>query len=504
MPYMVMRSARPPLPLTGILFSAVFIAAPVSAQSPPVAPHDVPVVAVTHHSGTFSGQSLKYAATVAETILRDSTGALLGAMVTTAYVREDVNRDTRPVMFLFNGGPGASSTPLHFSAFGPVRRVGQGGAQRMIGNPDSPLDAVDLVFIDPIGTGYSRHFTGVDGRRFWSRSSDAWSVRTVIEEWVKVNGRERSPKYLCGESYGTTRVALMLRQQGTVTWDGVLLFAVVGNAPGREMPLVGTFPTLATTAWFHGRVPRDGKTLEQVYDAAVRFARTEYVNALIRGAGLPAEERTAIAGKMSALIGLPADLIARRDLRVSRDTFMFNLLKNQGLRTGQLDGRATSRLDAPPRRGPYADPGFSYNPEDPPLPSRDSVGGAPIDASSALERYFKETLGFKTAETYNGLNLDVNAAWNYETRDDVNPAIGEAMRRDPKLRLLWTGGYYDISTPMYAAQYALDQAGIPGERVTAAFFPAGHSVFVEQANRTALSQAVRRFVTDEAGRATRQ
>jgi carboxypeptidase C (cathepsin A) len=259
------------------------------------------------------------------------------------------------------------------------------------------------------------------------------------------------------------------------------------------MPYVASLPSFATVAWYHEKIPRNGRTVEQVFDQTAEFARTEYVTALIRGSSLGAAERKRIATRMSSLIGLPAALIEANDLRVSKDTFMLNLLRDRGLRTGQLDGRPTARLDAPKRRPPYDDPGMNYDPEAPrgaiaPTLPQTSAAGSPVDV------YFKRDLGFATTEVYQALDLEVNAAWNHEGFTDVNPEFGNAMRANPSMRLFWSGGYFDITTPLYAARYALDQSGVPPERVTAAAFSAGHSVYMEARNRVKLSAAVREFV----------
>ncbi len=480
------------------------------AEQMAAAAERTPLVAVTHHEGRFNGQKVPYTAIVAETFLKDADGKPAASVVTTSYVRSDVTDPaSRPVLFLFNGGPGASTTPLHFGAFGPKRRTGEGAAQRMVDNPDSPLDAVDLVFIDPVGTGYSRPFPGVDGKRYWSRTSDALSVKHVIREWLRTHGRESSPRYLLGQSYGTVRAAMILGHGENLEFDGVLLFALAASVPGNEMPYVTLLPSYAAAAWYHNRVPRDGRAVEQVYAEAVEFARTEYVSALIRGASLPAQERRAVAEKMAGLIGLSADLIEQRDLRIDRRTFMFNLLKDQGLRTGQLDARATAPLDAPPRRPPYDDPGLNYNPEAAgeagsaagqatgrKATRRGKTGGKPAgDAPSALERYYREVLKFRSPETYNALNLDVNSAWDHEGGSDVMAHFTKAMREHPRLRLMWVAGLYDLTTPAYAGRYAFDQAGVPSDRLVEALFPGGHSVYTESANRKALADAVRRFVT---------
>lgn len=484
-------------PVLLLSVASLLLAAPVAglAQTSPPAAARAPVVANTQHAGTFNGQKVKYDAIVAETFLQDEAGAPAASVVTTAYVRTD-KRDLahRPVLFLFNGGPGASTTPLHFGAFGPKKREGEGAAQRMVDNPDSPLDAVDLVFIDPVGTGYSRPLPGHDGQAFWNRTGDAKAVKTIIADWLKANGREVSPRYMLGQSYGTTRAALVAGIGKDLNLDGILLFALVGNPPGHEMPYVTSLPAFAATAWHHQRIDRGARSVTQIYEEAVAFARGEYVTALIKGASLTPAERRATARKMSALIGLSADFIEAKDLRLSKEDFMFNLLKDHGVRIGQLDGRATRPLDAPAQRPPYDDPGMNYAEPRSAPPSASGMVPASKRGLSQVDSYYQEHLKFRTAETYNALNLDVNSAWDHEGMGDVNSRIGAAMQQNPKLRLFWAAGYFDITTPAYSGRYALDQAGVPGERLTAAYFNGGHSVFTDPANHTALSQAVRNFV----------
>lgn len=497
-------SLRPAALAVLVLLSQPAMAGAQAARAQTQASLREPLVAETRHAGRFNGHPVSYRAIVAETFLKDAAGRPQASVVTTAYVRTGVNDVAmRPVMFIFNGGPGASTTPLHFGAFGPKRRVGEGAEQVLIDNPVSPLDAVDLVFIDPVGTGYSRPFPGVDGKAFWGRTSDAASVRYVIEQWLQTHRRQASPRYILGQSYGTTRAAMIARDAGALDLDGVLLFALVGNVEGREMPFVTSLPSFATVAWWHKRAGQDGRTVEQVYDDAVRFARTEYVTALIRGSSLPGDEKRAIAQKLSAMTGLSADYILAKNLRLSNNDFMFELLKDRGLRTGQLDGRATRRLDAPAQRPPYDDPGLSFSLEKPPPPPKavtpDHAVPVGKGESRAVELYFRRTLRFESPETYNSLNLDVNAAWDYEDRSDANRFLGQAMQANPKMRLFWASGLYDITTPAYRGRYALDQAGVPADRLTVAQFPGGHSVFTEEGNRAALAEAVRKFVRPQGG-----
>jgi len=468
--------------------------APLPAMGqPPQAPPPVsaPRVAVTRHVGHFNGQIVPYTAVVAETFLKDDKGAPAASVVTIAYTRDGVaDPARRPVMFLFNGGPGASSSPLHMSALGPVLRTGDHLAE----NTHSPLDAVDLVFIDPVGTGFSRPFPGVDAKRWYSRTGDALAVKSVIAAWLKANHRESSPRYLAGESYGTTRAGLILKAGDDLTFDGVLLIGLVGDAPGHEMPYVVTLPTMAAAAWYHQRIDRAGRGAEQVYREAVAFARTDYVSALIQGASLPPAERRRVAERMSALIGLPADLIEKNDLRIAKNTFMFNLLKDHDLRTGLLDTRVTGPL-APGQDGGIDDPALGVAPPRapgaaPPTPA--SIGAVP---SPQVEAYLVQDLKFPSAETYYGVNFSVNAVWNHEDRGDATLAIGHAMAAHPKMRLFWAAGYYDLTTPAYAARYTLDQDGIPADRLTAAYFAGPHGVYAGDDNLAAFTAAVRQFVT---------
>lgn len=467
-----------------VLAASLSGAAVAQAQAP----------AVSAHTGVFNGQPVTYQARVEAWRVSPGEGEPSGQIITTSYVRTDVPSGPRPVIFLFNGGPGASTTPLHFGAFGPKRRLGEGAEQRMVDNPDSPLDAADLVFIDPVGTGYSRPLSEGQGQAFWTPDGDALSVKAVIADWLKSHGREASPRYVLGQSYGTTRAALIAHHGADLKLDGVLLFALVARPPGFEMPYVTTLPSFAASAWSHGRIPREGRTAQEVYDAAVEFARTDYVRALIAGASLPEDEKRTVAQAMSALIGLPTELILEKNLRLSRADFYLNLLKDQGLRTGQLDTRATRPLDAPAQRPPYDDPGLSYTP---PRPPGAVTGQLPVSTAglSAVESYFKEHLGFATPETYEALNLEVNAAWTWgQGEDEANQRLAEAMAANPKLRVFWAAGLFDLSTPAYAGRYMLDQAGVPAERLTAALFASGHSVFVDPEGLTRLSAAVRTFV----------
>jgi carboxypeptidase C (cathepsin A) len=478
------------------------VAALVFAAATPVAAQPEPRIAVTQHVGHFNGQLVNYTATVAETYLHDAKGTPTASVVTIAYTRDGVaDASNRPVLFCFNGGPGASSSPTHTQALGPMIRTDSSLADRsgqtaFHENVYSPLDAVDLVFIDPVGTGFSRPLPGVDAKPYYSVTGDALEVKGLIADWLKAHHREASPRYMLGESYGTNRAAAIVKNGKDLPFDGVLLVALAANVGGREMPYVSSLPTMAAGAWFHQKIDRKGRSVEQVFNEALDFARTDYVTALIKGGSLPAAEKHRIAVRMSSLIGLPVELIEKDDLRISKNEYMFNLLKDKTLRTGLLDVTVTGPLLAQADGG-IDDPALGVTPKPaagapagpPPTPAQ--IGPVP---SPAVGAYLTGDLKFPSIDTYIGVNFLVNSQWNYESRSNDFEALAAAMRANPKLRLFWAGGYYDLTTPAYGARYTLDQVGVPAAQLTANYFPGPHGVYAGEANLKRFDEAVRAFV----------
>ena len=488
--------------LSSRLAVAVLIA-PVAAlpgQIPKALIERAPSIATTTHTGVFGGQPVSYSAIVEEHILAGPDSVPNASLVTIAYVRDGVpNKARRPVMFVFNGGPGASSSPLHMNGLGPRRTSGGGTAE----NPHSILDATDLVFIDPVGTGFSRPYTTDVGKQFyWSRTGDATSVKRVIDLWLAKHGREQSPRYIAGESYGAMRIGLIYKTHPDVKFDGILLVAITGDGAnaGREMPYVTALPTMATSAWHWEKIDRNGRTVEQMYEEAVRFARTEYLVALVQGWSLPEREKKRVAAKMAALVGLPASFIEEKNLRLSKDDWMLNILKDRNLRTGMLDTRVTAARDTT-RTGGLNDPalgGGNMRIGTAMLAPAIVPGSEPAPDSthrpSVLERYLKENLRFRTLESYRSLNLDINGVWNHEDRGETNSFIARAIRADQDVRLFWTGGYFDLTTPTYGTQYSFDQVGMPSDRTTAAILPGAHGVFADEANRALLASRLRTWI----------
>lgn len=467
-----------------------------------------PRVAVTQHTGHFNGQTVNYTATVAESFLHDAKGTPTASVVTIAYTRDGVaDPAKRPVLFCFNGGPGASSSPTHTQALGPMIRgdakLGDRSDATFHENAYSPLDATDMVFIDPVGTGFSRPLPGVDAKPYYSVTGDALEVKGIIADWLKDHHREASPRYMLGESYGTNRAAAIVKNGKDLPFDGVLLVALAANVGGREMPYVSALPTMAAGAWFHQKIDRKGRSVEQVFNEALDFARTDYVTALIKGGSLPAAEKHRIAVRMSSLIGLPVELIEKDDLRISKNEYMFNLLKDKGLRTGLLDVTVTGPL-LEGAEGGIDDPALGVVPKPaagasgkPPTPAQ--IGPVP---SPAVGAYLTNDLKFPTLDTYIGVNFLVNSQWNYETRgNDFSArsndfeALAAALRANPKMRLFWAGGFYDLTTPAYGAHYTLDQVGVPGPQLDANYFPGPHGVYAGEVNLKRFDAAVRAFVT---------
>jgi carboxypeptidase C (cathepsin A) len=450
------------------LFGAVVAISVSFSATPP------PRTAVTKHVVHIGGEAIPYTATVAEDIIKDNQGEPGAAVITIAYSRDGItDRARRPVMFIFNGGPGASSSPLHMSGIGPVLRANTKDriSTGLIENTTTPLDVVDLVFIDPVSTGFSRALPGVDPKQWYNGPRDALEVATVIDDWLKLHHREDSPLFLCGESYGAVRAGLIVKYVPQLKFAGVLLVSGGSIAAGPNAGDINRVGAMAAGAWYHNKVERRGLTVQQFYAEAMEFARGDYAGALARGARFPVEERHRVAHRLSTYIGLPEDLIESNDLKIDSKIYMFNLLKDRGLRTGALDTRVTAELK------PNAD-GFI---DDPALgvvapatgaatPTAASVG--PV-VSPAVGRYISENLQFASTEPYYGVNFTAKSQWNFSTpdgehEDSTLAILVRAMKADLHLKLFVVSGLYDLQGPDIGA---FAQAGVPADRLTIDPFP---------------------------------
>ena len=452
-------------------------------------------VVTTPHVAMIAGREIAYDAVVTETPVANAAGDPAAVVVTYGYVARDAgDAAQRPVLFVFNGGPGASSSPLHMKAFGPRRLVEDGEGARLVDNEFSLLDVADLVFIDPPGTGASMPVAGADAQSLFSVAGDARAVAEVVEAWRVANGRTQSPYALVGESYGTARALAMLHQQAEAKLplpDGVALLSLaIGDTSGPVIDDVVLLPTLAAVAWYHEAVDRQGASAQEWFDRALDFAQTDYASALIRGPGLSEAEKTAIAKRMATLLGLSETDLLAADLRLDKPFFMLNLLRGKGLRTGQLDARALRAIADSNFQPPFDDPSMTLG----------------TSTTETIERYLAEELGYALPSAYRSLNLGINFKWQWGAGESYRsarfaPYLAQALEQKPGMAIYTAGGIFDITTPAYAGVFALDQASIPTENRTARLYAAGHSVFEDDEGLAAMSADLRQWATGLAAKA---
>jgi carboxypeptidase C (cathepsin A) len=499
------------LPIAFLLATPVWSQPPQSPQAsqPAAAPAAKPAedakdkkppedrVSTTKHTITLDGQKIPYTANAGTLVLKDEDGTAKASVFYIAYTRDGVKDPaSRPVTFCFNGGPGSASLWVHMGAFGPkrVERDPEGMSTpppgRLIDNDQSILDLSDLVFIDPVSTGYSRPAPGQDPKQFHGVDQDIEWVGAFIRLWVSRNERWASPKFIAGESYGTTRAAglsLYLLNRYGMELNGVVLISSVLNwqnqefHTGNDMPYIIHLPTYAATAWYHKKLPPDlmkdlRATLREVED----FTRTEYAQALMQGDRLPAERRHEIAAKVARYTGLSQDYVERSNLRVEIYRFTKELLRDQGKTVGRLDTRFTgSDIDA-------AGEGPEYDPASVAL-------DGPYEA--AVNDYLRRELGFKEDLVYE--RRGKVWPWSFDNYENQYVNMAESLRgaitRNPHLQVLITASFYDLATPYYDAFYTVDHLGLPEPlrgNVRIATYEAGHMMYIRRADHKKLKQDI--------------
>jgi carboxypeptidase C (cathepsin A) len=500
------RNSRPPILLLSL--AALASSAAAAAQTPapgPTQPKEAapptraPTISVTRHSGTFGGQRINYTATAGETFLKAEDGTPRAAIFSISYVKEP--RDPgRPITFLFNGGPGSGSVWLHMGAFGPKRVAIPSDARDdgpppypLLDNPDALLDVTDLVFIDPVGTGFSHALGKTEAKEFWGVTKDAESVAQFIRLWLNDNGRWNSPKYLGGESYGTTRTAAVVNQlEGTyndVALNGLIListvldFAAGADTPGNELSPILNLPSMAVTALYHGKA--QGASPDAFAEEARQFAIGPYAAALLKGQRLGAEERARIRRELARFTGLGEAYLEQADLRVEPARFYKELLRDRGLTVGRLDSRYTGRDYDNAGETPDNDPSFY---------------GIDAGYTAAVNAHLRENLKFRTDRSYVTIGSVQPWDWQLPGGRDANaylnltPFIGKAMRENSGLRVFVGQGWYDFATPFFAAEYALSRTGVPQDRVEYKYYGSGHMMYVRDDDRSKLSRDVRDFI----------
>lgn len=458
------------------------------------------------HSGRFNGKALRYRSVVEEVPIRDPDGGIIASVVSVSYLAESAG-GARPVIFAFNGGPGSASLWLHMGLLGP-RRPDYGtdaGEEEirprtvapfgLVDNHESPLDVADVVLVDPPGTGYSRVFGEENVGKVFGIQQDAEVTVQFIREWLRRYDRGNSPKYLLGESYGTVRAALvakMLAGGPTTTgkMDGITLNGVIlmgqsmdDSRQVAELSSVTLLPSAAMTAWFHGKASRE-TSLESHMRRARAFANSRYLQALFVGTRLPDEERVDIAEELSGYTGIPASRLLELDLRLEPSSFSREVLRAEGQQVGIYDARFVLPLGSS-GNDPVAD---------------DPAMGQYVPLYVATARtHFRDALGVDTERAYNAIEFHrINQLfWKGQppSPDNHALALATAMRRNPRLRVLVATGWYDLATPVGAAEQAVALSGMDTSRVDFREYESGHMPYIGAQSRQQLSSDVRAFVT---------
>jgi carboxypeptidase C (cathepsin A) len=449
---------------------------------------------VTHHTMQIKGAPLAYTATTGMLPIRnDTTGVAEGYIFYVAYTKDGTDDPAkRPLTFVFNGGPGSATVWLHMGAFGPkrVKLLPDGSVlpppPTVEDNPNTLLDQSDLVFLDPVGTGFSRPARPALGPNFWGVDEDLRSVAEFIRLYLTRYERWSSPKFLAGESYGTTRAAGLagvladhgIALNGIVLISTVLNFETLSDNKGNDLGYVGFLPSYAAIAWYHKKLPPDlqQQSVEQVTAQAERFAGGGYTLALMGGHGLTPARRQAVIDTLSRFTGLSAAFIDHNDLRIPLSRFDQELMRDQHLTVGRLDGRFTAyATDAGAERG-------AFDPSDAAL---ENV------FTPVLNDYVRRELGFHDEQMYWVLGGGIGR-WKYPQRQgflNVTPYLESAFAKNPSMKLFVAMGYYDTATPYYAVEYTLDHLSISDNArsdITTAFFPAGHMVYIDTPSLTTL------------------
>jgi carboxypeptidase C (cathepsin A) len=447
---------------------------------------------VTQHSVVIGGEAVKYTATAGNLVIENDKGDAIGSFFYVAYTKDGVkNTEHRPLTFLFNGGPGSSSIWLHMGSFGPLRvettnaGVTPPAPYRLVPNQYSLLDKSDLVFIDAMGTGFSHIVGKGTPKDFYGTDPDIESFGKFIERYVTLNDRWNSPKFLLGESYGTTRAAGLVDwlQGKGMAFNGVILQSSWLNGfvdfPGPPFALDLSYelyvPTMAATAWYHDKIPNKPADLAAFVQQARDFALGDYARGLAQGSKLSAADTRAIAEKLRAFTGLPVQYILDAKLRVTPDRFEKELLRGEFRTAGRLDSRFTGiDQDA---AGEY--PGYD--------PSGSAIGPA---YTAAFNWYLANDLKYHSDSSYKVENYrEVNHEWDNGQRIggqkyplmDVEENLRQAMTKNPHLKVFSANGYFDFATPFFETEYDLDHMGLDPslmKNISYGYYQSGHMIYL--------------------------
>jgi carboxypeptidase C (cathepsin A) len=428
-----------------------------------------------------------------------------------AYFKKDAQPESRPVTFLYNGGPGSSTVWLHMGSVGPRHVVtdgdqhSPGAPYKLIDNDNSLLDASDLVFIDAPGTGFGR-LIGKDAEKaFWGVDQDGGAFARFIARFITKYNRWNSPKFIFGESYGTTRSAVlakMLDERKSIDLNGVILLSQVLNFttfldgatgnPGNDLPFALGLPTYAATAWYHKKLPQQPAALEPFLKEVEEFAMGPYSHALAQGTDLGDEEKNAVAEKLHEYTGLPVAYMLKANLRVDGGEFEKSFADSDDMTTGRYDTRFT---------GPTIDPLSEKADYD---PQSEAISAAYV---ALLNQYMRNVLKYGEGQTYLP-DIEVwNHGWDFKHKDNqfglnVESDLADAMKMNPRLKVMLNGGYYDLATPFFAAEYEEKHLPIPAslaKNIEYDWYEAGHMVYVRSDCDKQLHDRVAAFIRSASG-----
>ncbi len=485
-------------------------------QSAPAADEEPqsPVIEETsvskQYTGKFGRRKVAYTATAATQVVEQGEDKK-AVFFHVSYIEDGADPARRPIVFAFNGGPGSSTVWLHLGLLGPRRvefdedgfRVGTPG--RLVDNEHSILDVADVVLVDAIGTGFSTAVPKDKEKEFQHFSKDIDAFTDFVVSYLNRNDRWASPKYLAGESYGTTRGAAIAHRlfathgvelSGLVLISSVLNFQTIAEdvntllfRPGNDLPYMVHLPTYAATAWYHGRLSRklQSRRLQDLLEEVEEFAIGRYWTALAKGDGLDEKERSGVVVKLAGYTGLPEDYIDRYDLRIHIHRFCKELMRADRKTVGRLDTRFTG-IDR------VAD-GDTIESD----PASDRIGG-PFTAT--LNDYLRRELGFENEAFYETLSMKVHEAWDYEDFKghyvDTSEKLRDVVSRSG-LRVFVANGYYDLATPHFATEYTFNHLGLDEslrKNVRMEYYEAGHMMYIHQPSLKRLASDLRGFVSE--------
>jgi carboxypeptidase C (cathepsin A) len=490
------------VPLAGLVLGLLAPPVPSPTPTPKTETPAPEAPVVTHHELRRGDRVLKYTVTTGMMPLANEAGETEANIFFMAYVADRPGGpDKRPLMFSFNGGPGSSSVWLHLGALGPKRvRMLDDGAlppppYELVDNEHTWLDQTDLVFIDPVGTGYSRATKPELGKKFWSVQGDIDSVGEFIRLYLTRYERWASPLFLVGESYGTTRAAGLagyLVDRG-IAFNGILLVSSILNfqtarfTTGNDLPYILFLPTYAATAWYHKQVPADQqqRPLREFLDEVERWAAGDYTEALAKGDRLTPDERREVVQRLARYTGLDPAWLDATELRIEIGRFTKELLRDQKRTVGRLDSRLKGWDLLAATERPEFDP---------------SMAAIRTPYTAMLNHYVRTALGYKTDLTYYILGGGIGP-WDWGSAGAGYPDTSEALRsgfaKNPYMKLFVASGFYDLATPYFATEYTLSHMGLdPSLRgnISTAEYEAGHMMYIHAGELARLKKDVSGFL----------